>query len=152
EQRSLQGAREIDRKRLSGERLGSLAGLPLLIKDNIAVAGTPNTAGTLTLREHVPEKNAPVVQRLLDEGALVFARANMHELAGGGTSSNPSFGAIANPYDRKRVPGGSSGGTAAALAARLAPTGLGSDTAGSVRIPSALSGTVGLRPTIWPER
>ena len=152
EQRALQDAREIDRKRSGGERLGSLAGLPLLIKDNIAVAGTPNTAGTLTLREHIPAKTAPVVQRLLDEGALVFARANMHELAGGGTSSNPSFGAVANPHDPKRVPGGSSGGTAAALAARLAPAGLGSDTAGSVRIPSALSGTVGLRPTIWPER
>jgi mandelamide amidase len=76
----------------------------------------------------------------------------MHELAGGGTCSNPSFGVVANPYDRRRVPGGSSGGTGAALAARLAPAGLGSDTAGSVRIPSAFCGTVGLRPTIRPQR
>jgi len=152
EQRALQDAREIDRKRSRNETLGALAGLPLLIKDNIAVAGAPNAAGTLTLRDYVPSKNAPVVQRLLDEEAIVFARANMHELAGGGTSSNPSFGVVANPYDPKRVPGGSSGGTAAALAARLAPAGLGSDTAGSVRIPSALSGTVGLRPTISPEK
>ncbi len=152
EQRALQDAREIDRKRARGEKLGALAGLPLLIKDNIAVQGSPNAAGTLSLRDSVATTNAQVVQRLLDQDALVFARANMHELAGGGTSSNPTFGAVANPYDPKRVPGGSSGGTAAALAARLAPAGLGSDTAGSVRIPSALSGTVGLRPTIRPEK
>ena len=124
----------------------------MLIKDNIAVAGAPNAAGTPTLRSHVPSRTAVVVQRLLDAGAIVLARANMHELAGGGTSSNPSFGVVANPYDPKRVPGGSSGGTAAALAARLAPAGLGSDTAGSVRIPSALCGTAGLRPTISPDR
>lgn len=152
EQRALQDAREVDRKRAKGERLGTLAGLPLLIKDNIAVKGSPNAAGTLSLRGHIATRNAQVVQRLLDQDALVLARANMHELAGGGTSSNPTFGAVGNPYDPKRVPGGSSGGTAAALAARLAPAGLGSDTAGSVRIPSALSGTVGLRPTIRPEK
>jgi Asp-tRNA(Asn)/Glu-tRNA(Gln) amidotransferase A subunit family amidase len=152
EQRALQDAREVDRKRARGERLGTLAGLPLLIKDNIAVAGSPNAAGTPSLRDQIATKNASVVQRLLDQDALAFARANMHELAGGGTSSNPTFGPVGNPYDPKRVPGGSSGGTAAALAARLAPAGLGSDTAGSVRIPSALSGTVGLRPTIRPEK
>lgn len=152
EPRALEDARRIDRKRASGSRLGTLAGLPVVIKDNIAVANTPNAAGTATLRASLSRQNAPVVQRLLDQDAIFMARANMHELAGGGTSSNPSFGVVANPYDRKRVPGGSSGGTAAALAARLAPAGLGSDTAGSVRIPSAFCGTVGLRPTIRPHR
>ena len=150
--RALEEARRIDRKRASGVTLGALAGLPIVIKDNIAVANTPNAAGTLTLRDNLARQNAPVVQRLLDQDAIFLARANMHELAGGGTSSNPSFGVVANPYDRKRVPGGSSGGTAAALAARIAPAGLGSDTAGSVRIPSALCGTVGLRPTIRPQK
>ena len=99
EQRALQDAREVDRKRARGERLGTLAGLPLLIKDNIAVVGSPNAAGTPALRDQVATRNASVVQRLLDQGALVLARANMHELAGGGTSSNPTFGPVGNPYD-----------------------------------------------------
>src|SRR5262249_26251697 len=99
EQRALQDACGIDRRRSRNETLGALAGLPLLIKDNIAVAGAPNAAGTPTLRDHVPARTAPVVQRLVDAGAIVLARANMHELAGGGTSSNPSFGVVANPYD-----------------------------------------------------
>ena len=151
EQRVLHDAREVDRRRAAGT-LGALAGLPIIVKDNIAVAGTPNAAGTPTLRQSMSRQNAPVVQRLLEHDAILFARANMHELAGGGTSSNPTFGAVANPYDTKRIPGGSSGGTAAALAARIVPAGLGSDTAGSVRIPSALSGTSGLRPTILPGK
>jgi mandelamide amidase len=152
EARALEDAHRIDRKHASGATLGTLAGLPVVIKDNIAVAHTPNAAGTLTLRDNLANQNAPVVQRLLDQDAIFLARANMHELAGGGTSSNPSFGVVANPYDPKRVPGGSSGGTAAALAARLAPAGLGSDTAGSVRVPSAFCGTAGLRPTIQPRK
>jgi mandelamide amidase len=152
ESRVLEAACRIDRRRARGERPGSLAGLPVIVKDNIDVAGTPSAAATLTLRDNVAKSNAPVVQRLLDSDAIFFARANMHELAGGGTSSNPSFGTVRNPYDTKRVPGGSSGGTAAALAAQIVPAGLGSDTAGSVRIPSALSGTAALRPTILPKK
>ena len=151
EQRVLHDAREVDEQRAKGA-LGALAGLPVIVKDNIAVAGTPNAAGTAALRHTVSRQNAPVVQRLLEHGAIFFARANMHELAGGGTSSNPTFGAVGNPYDPRRVPGGSSGGTAAALAARIVPAGLGSDTAGSVRIPSALCGTSGLRPSIVPHK
>ena len=150
--RVLEDARAIDRKRAKGERLGALAGLPVIIKDNIDVAGTPSAAGSLTLKDNIAKTNAPVAQRLFDSGAIFFAKANMHELAGGGTSSNPSYGAVRNPYDLKRVPGGSSGGTSAALAARMVPAGLGSDTAGSVRIPSALSGTAALRPTILPRK
>ncbi len=152
EARVLEDARAIDRRRSKGERLGSLAGLPVIIKDNIDVAGTPSAAGSRALADNIAKTNAPVVQRLFDRGAIFFARANMHELAGGSTSSNPSYGAVRNPYDLKRVPGGSSGGTSAALAARMVPAGLGSDTAGSVRIPSALSGTAALRPTILPRK
>ena len=148
----LEDARALDRRRGKGERLGALGGLPVIVKDNIDVAGTPSAAGSRTLGDNIAKRHAPVVQRLLDAGAIFFARANMHELAGGGTSSNPGYGAVANPYDLKRVPGGSSGGTSAALAARIVPAGLGSDTAGSVRIPSALSGTAALRPTILPRK
>ncbi|HSD75674.1 MAG TPA: amidase family protein [Steroidobacteraceae bacterium] len=145
-------ARAADRRRARGEQLGTLGGLPVIVKDNIDVAGTPNSAGSFALQDNIARRHAPVVQRLLDAGALFFARANMHELAGGGTSSNASYGAVRNPYDRRRVPGGSSGGTSAALAARIVPAGLGSDTAGSVRIPAALSGTAALRPTILPAK
>jgi mandelamide amidase len=152
EARVLEAARTVDRRRARGERPGQLAGMPVIVKDNIDVAGTPSAAATLTLRDNIANSNAPVVQRLLDCDAIFFAKANMHELAGGGTSSNPGFGIVRNPYDRRCIPGGSSGGTAAALAAQIVPAGLGSDTAGSVRIPSALSGTAGLRPTILPKK
>ncbi len=152
EVRVLEEARTIDRRRSKGARFGLLAGLPVIIKDNIDVTGTPSAAGSFTLKDRIATTNAPVAQRLFDNGAIFFAKANMHELAGGGTSSNPSYGAVRNPYDLKRVPGGSSGGTSAALAARIVPAGLGSDTAGSVRIPSALSGTAALRPTILPRK
>lgn len=145
--RALEAARKCDWGRSRGEPCGILAGLPLVVKDNIDTLGFPTSAGTASLRTNYPEHQAPVVIELLREGAYVFAKANMHELAGGGTSSNPEFGAVGNPYDRTRVAGGSSGGTAAAIAARMAPFGLGTDTAGSVRIPSAFCGTVGLRPS-----
>jgi len=93
------------------------------------------------------------VQRLLDAGALILGKANMQELAFGPTSNNAAFGPVRNPYDRSRIPGGSSGGTAALVAARLAPAGLGTDTGGSVRVPASLSGVVGFRPTTlrWPQ-
>ena len=93
------------------------------------------------------------MQRLLDAGALILGKANMQELAFGPTSNNAAFGPVHNPYDRSRIPGGSSGGTGAAVAARLAPAGLGTDTGGSVRVPASLSGVVGFRPTTlrWPQ-
>jgi indoleacetamide hydrolase len=96
----------------------------------------------------VPDANAPTVQALLDAGAIVLAKTDMHELAFGITSNNAAFGAVRNPYDKSRFPGGSSGGNASAIAARLAPGAIGTDTGGSVRIPAALCGIVALRPTI----
>ncbi len=126
---------------------GRLAGLPVPVKDNFDTDNMPTTGGTPGLRDHRPAQNAPVLQRLIDEGAYVMGKLNMHELAFGITSNNSAFGAARNPYDPARIPGGSSGGSAAAVAARLAPVAMGTDTGGSVRIPAALCGVAGLRPT-----
>jgi mandelamide amidase len=140
-------ARRADAKRQRGEPLGPLHGVPLAIKDNIDSAEAPTTGGTPGLKGNRPQRNAPVLQRLLDAGAILLGKANMHELAYGVTSNNGAFGAARNPYDPTRIPGGSSGGTGVAVAARLAPAGLGSDTGGSVRIPAAHCGITGFRPT-----
>ena len=148
ESKVLDAARRVDLARHRGDALGPLAGLPVVVKDNIDTLGFPTSSGTASLKGLMPKSDAPVVAALWRAGAFLLGKANMHELAGGGTSSNPAFGFVGNPYDPKRTPGGSSGGTAAALAARIAPAGLGSDTAGSVRIPSAFSGTAALRPSI----
>jgi indoleacetamide hydrolase len=141
-------AAAVDRAIAGGRAPGLLAGLPLAIKDNIDTAELPTTAGTPALEKWQPKSNAWVLQALLDNGAIVLGKANMHELAFGITSNNRAFGPVGNPYDRKMIPGGSSGGTAAAIVAGLAPAGLGSDTGGSCRIPAALCGCVGFRPTL----
>ncbi len=147
EDRLLEEARGVDKARLRGARLGPLGALPVAVKDNIDTVGFPTSAGTATMKSFMPQADAPVAATLWRAGALLFGKANMHELAGGGTSSNPVFGFVRNPHDPARTPGGSSGGTAAALAARIVAAGLGSDTAGSVRIPSAFCGTSALRPS-----
>ena len=141
----------------SGEKTGALAGLPIVVKDNINTADMPTTAGTPALQNARPTGNAPSLQKLLDAGAIMIGKTNMHELAFGITSTNlsPFAGPVKNPYDKTRIPGGSSGGTAAAVAARIVSCGLGSDTGGSTRVPAALTGTVGLRPSVGnggPER
>ncbi len=122
-----------------------LAGVPLIIKDNMNTRFLPTSAGTPALKHHVPESNALVVERLLAAGALIAGKANLHELSSGGTSNNGCFGPVANPYDPACIPGGSSGGTAAAVAAGMVSAGLGTDTAGSVRVPVALCGVAGFR-------
>ena len=144
---ALARAAELDQLRSQGNILGPLHGLPLVVKDNIHVAGLPNTAGTPGLREFTPGVDNAVIAALLDSGALVIGKTNMHELAFGITSDNAAFGAVANPFDTTTFAGGSSGGTASAIAAGIAPAGLGTDTGGSVRIPAALTGTVGFRPS-----
>ena len=148
--KALEAARRADaeRRRCDPRELGPLHGVPLVVKDNIHIAGLRNTAGTPGLRNFVPDDNAPVAQALLDAGAIILGKTNMHELAFGITSNNAAFGAVRTPYDKTRFAGGSSGGTGSAVAARLAPGGLGTDTGGSVRVPAALNGIAGFRPTI----
>jgi Asp-tRNA(Asn)/Glu-tRNA(Gln) amidotransferase A subunit family amidase len=143
---ALAAAGQID----SGEKTGALAGLPIVVKDNINTADMPTSGGTPALQNARPRKNAPSLEKLLAAGAVIIGKTNMHELAFGITSTNlsPFAGPVKNPYDKTRIPGGSSGGTAAAIAAGIVTCGLGSDTGGSTRIPAALTGTVGLRPSV----
>jgi indoleacetamide hydrolase len=140
-------AREADRGRAAGASIGPLHGVPLALKDNLDTAEYPTTGGTPGLAGNRPKRNAVVVQALLDAGAVALGKCNLHELAYGITNNNSAFGPARNPYAPDRIPGASSGGTGVAVAARLAPGGIGSDTGGSVRIPAALCGLVGLRPT-----
>ena len=111
------------------------------------MAGYPTTGGTRALRNYVPTEDAELVRRLKAAGAIVLGKTSIHELSWGWTSNNLAFGAVRNPYDRDRIPGGSSGGTAAAIAARMAPLGVAEDTQGSIRVPAALCGIYGFRPT-----
>ncbi|QOZ24694.1 indoleacetamide hydrolase [Bradyrhizobium sp. CCBAU 51753] len=143
---ALAAARQVD----AGQRAGPLAGLPIVVKDNINTSDLPTTGGTPALQHARPARNAPSLQKLLDAGAVVIGKTNLHELAFGITSTNlaPFAGPVRNPYDITRIPGGSSGGTSAAIAARVVTCGLGSDTGGSTRVPAALTGTVGLRPSV----
>jgi aspartyl-tRNA(Asn)/glutamyl-tRNA(Gln) amidotransferase subunit A len=127
-------------------RPGPLAGKRLLVKDLVDTAGIRTTYGSRIYAEHVPERTAPVVRRLVDAGAVVVGKANLHEFAWGVTSQNPWYGTVRNPASPGRTTGGSSGGNAAALAAGLCDLGIGTDTGCSIRLPSACCGTVGLKP------
>lgn len=139
-------------RRVSGRAEASasrpLTGYRLVVKDNIDVAGMPCSSGTPSLRAYVPRRDAPAVTLLRMAGAEIVGKANMHELAYGITSNNAAFGPVRNPYDPQYFAGGSSGGTAVAVAAGVVPAGLGTDTGGSSRIPAALNGIVGFRPTL----
>ena len=141
-------ARAADARRVAGETLGPLHGLPIPVKDSINTADLPTTAGTAALRNFRPAADATVVARLRDAGAIVLGKTNLHELSFGWTSSNMAYGPVRNPWDVSRIPGGSSGGTAAAVAAGMAPLGVAEDTQGSIRVPAALCGIAGFRPTI----
>jgi mandelamide amidase len=147
---ALAAARQIDALPDAARAALPLAGLPIVVKDNINTRGLLTSAGTPALDGFAPQTNAPSVQRLLDAGAIVLGKANMHELSLGITSTNfaSHAGPVRNPYDASLIPGGSSGGTAAAIAARIVPAGLGTDTAGSTRIPAALTGIAGFRPSV----
>jgi mandelamide amidase len=143
----LAAARAADRHQIANEPLGPLHGVPILIKDNIDVQGLPCSAGTAALENDYPRQDATVVRRLRDAGALIAGKANLFELTLGGTGTDLYFGRTANPWRLEYTSGGSSSGSAAAVAARLVPGSLGTDTAGSVRIPSSFCGVAGFRPS-----
>lgn len=140
-------AEEADELRAAGDIQGPLHGLPIVLKDSINTAVMPTTAGTPALEGNQPTVNAPVVQTLVDAGAIVLGKTNLHELSAGFTNNNAFTGSTSNPYALERIPGGSSGGNGAALAAAFAPLAIGEDTGGSVRVPAALTGTMGFRPS-----
>jgi aspartyl-tRNA(Asn)/glutamyl-tRNA(Gln) amidotransferase subunit A len=127
---------------------GPLHGIPISLKDNIYTAGIRTTAGSAILRDFFPERDAPMVARLKQAGAVILGKANMHEFAYGVTSNNLYYGAVRNPWDLTKIAGGSSGGSASALAAGLCFGSIGTDTGGSIRIPAALCGVAGLKPTL----
>lgn len=140
-------ATRVDEAEDAGDWLGLLHGVTVALKDNIDTAGLRTTSGSAILADHVPEANAHVVDRLLEAGAVPVVKTNLAEFAMGATTHNAHYGACRNAWDRTRVAGGSSGGSAVAVAAGLADVALGTDTGGSVLVPSALNGVTGLRPS-----
>lgn len=131
----------------SGNYRGPLHGIPVGVKDIIDTGGIRTTQGSSFYSQNVPEKDAECVRRLKEAGAIVIGKCNTHEFAAGSTTKNPHYGACANPWDTSRVPAGSSGGSGAAVAARMCPAALGTDTGGSIRGPAAICGVNGLKPT-----
>lgn len=132
----------------AGYYLGPLHGVPIALKDNIYTRGIRSTAGSKILADFVPDEDATVAARLRAAGAILVGKTNMHEFAWGGTTDNPHYGTTRNPWNTERFPAGSSGGSGAAVAARLCHGALGTDTGGSIRLPAAVNGIVGIRPTI----
>lgn len=140
-------ARAADAMRAAGHLLGPLHGIPVALKDNVATRGARTTAGSKILADWVPQHDATVAARLRAAGAVFVGKLNMHEFAWGGTSANPHYGAVRNPWNPERFPAGSSGGSGVAVAARTCWGAIGTDTGGSIRLPSAINGIVGIRPT-----
>ena len=146
-EQALEQARQADRELSMGQDRGPLHGIPVALKDLFGTRGVRTTAGSKVYEHFVPERDATVVEKLAAAGAVVMGKLNMHELAYGITSANPHFGVVRNPWNPQHSPGGSSGGSGAAVATQMVFMAMGSDTGGSIRIPASFCGTVGLKPT-----
>lgn len=144
----LEAARSADKRRGTGAKLGALHGLPIPVKDSVNTKALPTTNGTPALRNFRPKEDAAILKPLFAQGAILMGKTSIHELSYGHTTNNLAFGPTRNPYDTSRVPGGSSGGSAAAVAARMAPLAVAEDTFGSIRVPASFCGIAGLRPTV----
>jgi aspartyl-tRNA(Asn)/glutamyl-tRNA(Gln) amidotransferase subunit A len=144
---ALKAARAVDDRRAAGEELGPLAGVPLALKDIFTTEGIPTTVGSKILQGWIPPYDATLTRRLKDAGVVILGKTNMDEFAMGSSTENSAYGPTGNPWDLTRIPGGSGGGSSAALASFQAPLAIGTDTGGSIRQPAAVTATVGVKPT-----
>src|SRR5690606_26699514 len=140
-------AQAVDERRAAGDKLGPLAGVPIALKDVFTTTDMPTTCGSKILEGWRPPYDATVTQRLREAGVVILGKTNLDEFAMGSSTENSAYGPTRNPWDLNRIPGGSGGGSAAALAAYEAPLAIGTDTGGSIRQPAAVTGTVGVKPT-----
>jgi len=147
EQLALEQAKNLETELSKGQWRGPLHGIPIALKDNYDTAGIPTTGASAVFADRIPDQDAETVRRLNEAGAILLGKLNMHEFAFGGTSAVTHYGPVRNPWDTDYIPGGSSGGSAAAVAARLCAASLGTDTAASIRMPAAYCGIAGLKPS-----
>jgi aspartyl-tRNA(Asn)/glutamyl-tRNA(Gln) amidotransferase subunit A len=146
-EQALELANLIDEKRQKGEMVGPMAGIPIAVKDLFDTQGMQTTYGGRHFKDYYPTESATAVRRLEEAGAIIIGKTNLHEYAYGTTSENPHFGSVSNPWNTSKIAGGSSGGSSVAIVTDMALGALGTDTGGSIRIPAALTGHVGLKPT-----